>query len=234
MNPSRRRLVQSRVVANGDDTSSSESDESSSSDDSGAEDNTLNARRQALIKKRTEQTNRYSGGNAGSNGMAVPQALQPDVRVDKGSSAENRKDMDHNMNRFAPAQESLDGGEENESSDSSSSSSSSEDEIMHCKVSFVPKNKRDQRKNENSSATSSSMSVNKIVSSKNIGSKSLQERAAQSRRMVIDSTVDIEDEVIQENAAAKRPSDEDGIDALAEMEAWRLREKVRVEKFTLQ
>ena len=83
------------------------------------------------------------------------------------------------------------------------------------------------------SAASSSKSVNKIVSSKNIGSKSLQERAAQSRRMVIDSTVDTEDEVNEENAAAKMPSDEDGVDAFAEMEAWRLREKMRVEKFTL-
>ena len=231
MNPSRRRLVQSRVVANGDD--SSDSEDSSSSDDSSAEDDTLNARRQALIKKRMEQASRYVGENADTKETILAQALQPDVLVGKQSDAKYRKGTGDHDDKTTPAPKNPDEGTENESSDSSSSSSSSEDEIMHCKVSFVPKNKRGQRNTQTSSAASSSKPVNKIVSSKNIGSKSLQERAAQSRRMVIDSTVDTEDEVNEENAAAKMPSDEDGVDAFAEMEAWRLREKMRVEKFTL-
>ncbi len=229
MNPSRRRLVQSRVVANGDD--SSDSEDSSSSDDSSSEDDTLNARRQALIQKRSEQKSSYSGGNIGDTGMGLAQALEPDVRVGKQSDAKYRKGTGVHDEKTIPAPKSLDEGTEIESSDSSSSSSSSEDEIMHCKVSFVPKNKRGQRNAQTSGA--SSKSVNKIVSSKNIGSKSLQERAAQSRRMVIDSTVDVEEEVNEQHAAAKMPSDEDGVDAFAEMEAWRLREKIRVEKFTL-
>ena len=73
MNPSRRRLVQSRVVANGDD--SSDSEDSSSSDDSSSEDDTLNARRQALIKKRMEQASRYVGENADTKETILAQAL---------------------------------------------------------------------------------------------------------------------------------------------------------------
>ena len=213
------------MVANGDD--SSDSEDSSSSDDSSSEDDTLNARRQALIQKRTEQKSDYSGGNAGNTGMVLAQALQPDVRVGKQFDAKYRKGTGDHDDKTSPAPKNLDEGTEIESSDSSSS----HQEKVYCKVSFVPKNKRGQRNAQTSGA--SSKSVNKIVSSKNIGSKSLQERAAQSRRMVIDSTVDVEEEVNEQHAAAKMPSDEDRVDAFAEMEAWRLREKMRVEKFTL-
>eukprot|EP00943_MAST-04B_sp_MAST-4B-sp1_P007199 g7199.t1 len=123
-------------------------------------------------------------------------------------------------------------GDSSSSSDSESdsdSSSSSEDEDMHRKLVFVPKNQRGKHKND--MGTSSSKSTSKVISSKNIGTKSREDRAAASRKMVIDATVVIEETNNEGDDNNKMPDDTDDIDVYEEMRAWRIREKLRVERF---
>ena len=79
--------------------------------------------------------------------------------------------------------------------------------------------------------SSSSKSTNKVISSKNIGTKSREDRAAASRKMVIDATVVIEETNTKGDDNHKMPDDTDDIDVYEEMRSWRIREKLRVERF---
>ena len=112
-------------------------------------------------------------------------------------------------------------------SDSDSSSSSSDDEEMHRKLVFVPKNQRGKHNKHDGGSSS----INKIISSKNIGSKSTKDRVAASRKMVIDATVVIETSDDEDDVKNKMPDDTDDINIYEEMKAWRIREAIRVEKF---
>ena len=219
--PPRRRAIQAQIIAPGDDSSSedSSSDDSSSSDDDEAE---HIAKRKALIARISSQPSTAAPPSTRVNVQALSVANKERTPVPAAPST-GRSTATFKASKPALSSE--------ESEDESSSSS--EDETAPRKILFLSKSDREKRKPERPAMIPSAGS--------GATSRTHEERAQESRKMVRDAVVAREAARVEkenarelagnEHAEKAEADDTDGLNPEQERLEWKLRELRRVDLF---